>query len=116
MGAIAQDFEAMTAMRRQRAAPHGSGWTGVTKRIWLLLCAEGGFWSAVEIRSKLAITGAINSVLRDMVEYGCIVQRRVETVDGESVVKYGVVAKCRVPRGVAFEEIEQMLQQLRGPA
>lgn len=111
MGAIALDFEAMTAMRRQRTVPHGSGWTGTTKRIWLLLCAEGGFWSAVEIRAKLTITGPINSPLRDMVEYGSIVQRRIRTVDGETV-KYGVIAKCRVPRGVAWEELEDLMQRL----
>lgn len=118
MGALAMDFAPMPIARVLPTAPpaapaepaHGSGWTGVTKRIWLMLCGEGGFWSAAEIRGKLVITGAINTVLRDMVEYGCIVQKKHRNRDGEMVIQYGVVRKCKVPRGVTWQEIEELRQ------
>jgi hypothetical protein len=113
-----RDFSVMTSMRRQRAAtPHvtAPSRTGATKRIWLLLCAEGGNWSAPEIRAKLGITGPINTMLRDMVSWGSIMQRRLTTVDGEKVVKYGVAHNSKVPRGVTWEEIEQLRRDLKGP-
>lgn len=117
MGAIAQDFAAMTSMRRQRAAPKLAlavsqpVMKGLRKRVWLLLYTEGGTWTAAEIAARLTlITRKIHSMLGEMVRDGFLVRRRIETVDGDTLVKYGVAGSCNVPRGVALEEIEQLLR------
>lgn len=108
---IALNYSPMTASACPPASPaDGPGWTGATKRVWIMLVAEGGFWSALEIRAKLLLPAGINSILRDMQEAGCILQRKRHTIDGETLVEYGVVRKCKVPRGVTWEEIEALRQ------
>lgn len=102
MGAIAMDFVAVSAP--------GSGWTGLTKRVWLLLYAEGGLWTATEVGDKLG--RALGATLRDMAESGFVARTRDETPEGPRV-RYGVTKACRVPRGVAVEEIEQALTPVR---
>jgi hypothetical protein len=80
--------------------------SGAVKRIWLLLYAEGGRWNAAEIREKLRLTGEIHTALREMVERGFLVRGKTCNLDGECSIKYWVTKKCKVPRGVAIEEIE----------
>lgn len=112
MGALALDYSPFVArtipLPPPAPADTGNMRVGITKRIWLFLCAEGGFWSVSEIRERLAIVGNMAGVVSDMVDYGFIVQKKRRTLDGEQVVEYGVVRKCKVPRGVTWEEIQAL--------
>ena len=106
MGAFALDFAALSAptqpVVRQEMA-------GLVKRVWLLLYAEGGRWSASEIRRRLHLSGDIHAALREMVERGFICRSEATSPDAESRVQYGVEKRCKVPRGVVISEIEEML-------
>lgn len=85
------------------------GKTGQTKRIWLLLYAEGGRWTSAEIRDRLHVRGNLYVALRDMVGYRLLVRSNVETPEG-MVIKYGVGKGCKVPRDVTVDEMWDVLQ------
>jgi hypothetical protein len=115
MGAIALDFAAMSAMTPPpMLLPQRPEMAGLVKRVWLLLYSEGGRWTEAEIRHRLHIASGIHTALREMVERGFLVRSKVENIDGESSVQYGVGRKCKVPRGVVLEEIEQLLEMVKG--
>jgi hypothetical protein len=115
MGAIAFNLAAaMTATAPP--APPKQEMLGLVKRVWLLLYAEGGRWSAAEIRKRLHLSGDIHAALREMVERGFIVRTVTASPYAESRVQYGVERRCKVPRGVAIAEIEETLAMgLRRP-
>lgn len=110
MGAM--DFAALTAVAAQ-LPPAVPGPTparfGLTKRIWLLLYAEGGRWTSAEIRDRLHVQGNLWSPLREMVQYRLLVRADVETPEG-LVIKYGVGKGCKVPRDVTVDEMWDVLQ------
>ena len=108
MEAMALECAAMTVM----APPpkqHGSGWTGQTKRIWMLLYSEGGLWTAAEIADRLRIRGGIYMTLREMVDRRLVSRQDGQDPEGERLIRYSVTRKCKVPREVEIEEIEELL-------
>lgn len=111
MGAIAMDLSGIGA---PPAARPSVDMAGLAKRVWLLLYSEGGWWTAEEIRRNLRMDRDIWSALGEMVRSGFLARNRGNNIDGELVVKYGVTAKCKVPRGVVISEIEQLLQLVCG--
>lgn len=107
MGAIAQDFAAVKAVPQA----HGSGWTGLTKRIWMVLYSEGGRWTSAEIADRLRYSGtSIYTTLREMVDRKLVVRIDGDNVHGENVIQYAVTKACKVPRDVGLDEIEELLQ------
>ncbi|HEX7891454.1 MAG TPA: hypothetical protein VF522_19035 [Ramlibacter sp.] len=79
------------------------------KRVWLLLYAEGGWWTAEEIQRHLHMDSPIWNALAEMVRDGFLVRKRETTVDQELSVRYGVGAKCKFPRGLIVDEVQQLL-------
>lgn len=102
----------MAIGRQPRPQPERSG---LSRRIWLLLYSEGGWWTSEEMVCRLH-AGPVNTALQEMVTSGHIVRRKVER-DERTVTEFGVTAQCKVPRGVLIMEIEAMLRLgLRGAA
>lgn len=103
--------ESFTALHPAPAAmPHGSGWTGLTKRIWLLLYSEGGRWTSAEISARLCVQHAIHTTLREMVQVRLLMRADVPTPEGR-VFKYGVGKGCKVPRDVTVDEMWDVLER-----
>lgn len=86
---------------------------GLAKRIWLLLCHQGGRWIEAEIRKELALDRGIHAQLGEMVRDGFLSRFRFVNVDDEVTVSYGLTKTCKVPRGVRWEEIQDLM--LRAP-
>lgn len=85
---------------------------GVSKRIWLLLYAEGGWWTVAEIRAHLKLAAGSNvlhMILKGMSAAGFLDSKDEPDHQLERRVRYGVTKKCKVPRGVKLEEIEASL-------
>lgn len=87
--------------------------SGVSKRVWLLLYSEGGWWSVAEIRKTLEANGrdvgALAQTLNNMRVSGFLEFRDELDFQLERRLRYGVTKKCKVPRGVKLEEIEATL-------
>lgn len=84
----------------------------LVKRIWLLLCAEGGRWDVSEIRRELALSLNHQHVLNrmgEMARRGFVICYRSKDIDGKAFLHYGVTKQCKVPRGVMWGEIEQYM-------
>lgn len=111
MNAIAFDWRniAMSSIARTKP-PRPSAMSGLVKRVWLLLYAEGGRWNAAEIKARLHVPGEIHTTLREMAERGFLIRGKLCDIDGECSMRYGVTSKCKVPRGVAIEEIQAALR------
>lgn len=116
MNTLALDFAGLSGVPRGGLQPaQQPTMKGLRKRVWLLLYTEGGTWTSAEIKQRLAIVARnVPSILGEMCRDGFLVRRRVTTLDGEEVVKYGVAGTCGIPRGVALEEIEQLLRLALG--
>lgn len=112
MGAMALDFAAVSIVTQGAAARQEM--TGLVKKVWLLLLMEGGWWTAAEIRQKLRLSGEIHTALREMRERDFLVRRKVQNVDGETSVQYAFMRECKIPRGVAYGEIEALLEMVKG--
>jgi len=111
MQALAVDFSALipTPVRVEPVIPVMKG---LRKKLWLRLYTEGGTWTAREISRLFPHKSAreMHSELADMVQEAFLVRKVVTSVDGDSVVKFGVASNCRIPRGVTIEEIEELLR------
>lgn len=110
MEAIALDLRniAMTAI--SRIEPPRPVMTGVSKRIWMLLYREGGWWSVAEICKELGSGPTTHVNVRDMVTSGFLARKDDADQYGERRVRFGVTKACKMPRGVTLEEIEESLQ------
>lgn len=84
--------------------------TGLSKRLWLLLYAEGGRWTADEIGKRLHISQPLWSCLGEMSRGAFLERFRSHNVDGELVVSFAVTKRCKVPRGVTVDEMWEVLQ------
>ena len=86
---------------------------GVSKRIWLLLYAEGGRWSVAEIRRTLVLEGRTGGALPQTLDYmrtsGFLEAWDEPDHQLERRLRFGVTKRCKVPRGVKLEEIEATL-------
>jgi hypothetical protein len=100
-------------IRRGRQPDPRRDESGLVKRVWLLLYAEGGTWTEHEIRVRLHLSAAIHAVLRTLSDRGFLARSKVENIDGETSVKYGVARRCKVPRGVTLDEMWDVLQMAK---
>lgn len=87
--------------------------SGISKQIWLLLYAEGGWWSVAEVRRTLTLAertaGALPQTLEYMKTAGFLESKDEPDYQLERRLRYGVTRRCKVPRGVKLEEIEATL-------
>lgn len=84
----------------------------VSKRAWLLLYSEGGWWTAAEIRDHLHLpdgSNMLNVILGQMVAAGFLESKKEPDHQLEVRLRFGVTRRCKVPRGVVLEEIEATL-------
>lgn len=118
MNTIALDFPSLSGVPRGGLqTAQQPAMKGLRKRVWLLLYTEGGTWTAGEITKRLMpslVPRKLYSMLGEMCRDGFLVRRHITNIDGETVVKYGVAGTCGIPRGVALEEIEQLLRLALG--
>jgi hypothetical protein len=114
MGAMAMDFAALSRVPQLQLPPARADRSGLVKDVWLLLYTQGGLWSVTELRGKLKLDRELRTALAEMVERGQIMRRKVADIDGRETVQYSVTRKCKVPRGVVIEEIEELLQMAAG--
>jgi hypothetical protein len=107
MGAMALDFAAVAAI--PQAAPKRD-LTGLNKRLWLLLYAEGGRWTAMELCDRLRMKGReIHPTLREMVDTGFLLRHPFVDEEGRASAKFSVTDECKVPRGVLIKEIQAVM-------
>ena len=99
----------MVSVSRRLSRQPDSRNNGTARRIWLLLYAEGGYWTSEEIGRRLMIARPLWNSLGEMVRGGFLSAQRVTNIDGESAVKYGVTRPCKVPRGVTVDELWEVL-------
>lgn len=106
----------MSAVSRhiRQPDPRAAEANGTAKRVWLLLYTEGGLWTAEEIGKRLQIARPLWNALGEMVRGRFLVRHRGTSIDGDLIVKFAVTRKCKVPRGVVVEEIEELLQMAHG--
>lgn len=72
-------------------------------RAWMLLYAEGGLWSAEEVKERAPTDRYMASCLAQL-EAGGFVVRVGRRVAGQRV-RFKVTGACRIPRGVTLDEI-----------
>lgn len=79
--------------------------TGITKRIWLRMLAEGGYWTVPELAQALSVDKRIDGVLSQLAEKGfCQTRDRTDRPNG---TKYGVTPTCKIPPEVTLEELKE---------
>ena len=72
--------------------------------IWLLIYKQGGWWSAAEVESALAVPpGTIINELTRCVDSGFLKKREVP--EDRRKRQYAVMPDCRVPRGITVGEV-----------
>lgn len=77
---------------------------GITKRLWLHMPHEGGYWDSRELcKAFEAAPGDMMDLLRRMRVQQQIAVRAVKR--GKVRHEYGVTPGCRIPLGVTLEEI-----------
>lgn len=85
---------------------------GASKRIWLLLYKEGGWWTVAEVRRHFGLPSGSNRLhvtLGEMASGGFLESKDEPDYQLERRVRFGVTKRCKVPRGVKLEEIEALL-------
>lgn len=100
----------MAPVTRRTRQPAPRQDSGLVKRVWLLLYAEGGTWTEKEIRVHLHRSDPIRATLTRLVDRGYLARNKRTNIDGESAVKYGVDRRCKVPQGVTVDELWEILQ------
>lgn len=82
---------------------------GVSKRIWLLLYCEGGWWTVAEVRRELEVHAktakAMHQILGDLKDGGFLESKDEPDYQLERRLRYGVTKRCKVPRGVNLEDL-----------
>lgn len=77
--------------------------TGMAKRIWLLLCEQGGRWAPEEVAAVLGVKRQSAALtLHNMHNRRLLVRAKVR-----GRAQFGVTASCTIPSGVTVRELIQ---------
>lgn len=84
-----------------------SATSDLSKQVWLLLLARGGWWSAREVELELVVTqGSLLPRMRRMHQFGSLQQRR----EGDNRrTSFSVAPGCSIPQGVTVLEVQEAL-------
>lgn len=110
----AHEWAAVASVSRRQPDPRPAAMAGLVKRVWLLLYCEGGHWTASELSRRLQLEVQQRTCLTYMISRGFIVRGRSTDIDGKETVHYSVNRKCKFPRGVVIEEVEELLRMVAG--
>lgn len=85
----------------------GSGHrTGISRRIWLFICENGGTWTPDAIAMQFGIERqAANVTMQNMVARGASLQR-FRSHSGRAC--FGITKDCQVPAGVTVADLKRI--------